>query len=1218
MSISRPCPPSAARPDRSIAIFLGITRFEIRYQLKNPVFWVAIAIFFLLGFGLTASENVSIGTPGGVHENAPSAIAIATAILTIFYLFVVTAFVANAIVRDETSGFAPIVRATSVTNSQIVLGRFLGGVIIAWIGYLAVPVGMWAGSIMPWVDPETVGPQKLSFYAWNFALFAVPNILLTSALLFALATLLRSMMASYIGAVVLVMGYLITSGIVGQKIEYRETFARFEPLGNGALREAQRYWTQADLNTRLVDLSGTMLFNRLFTIVLGLLFLGFTVWRFTMTERAPSKRRLRKLAKRDARDARVAAVAPSLGGGAVVARDAHPSRWIQFMARLRIEVRQVLTSPGLIVLLLLGVANTGAGLWLGQSTYGTSEHPTLAATVTGVRGGFTIFLLIIAVFYGGELVWRERDRHLNEILDSTPVASWVITVPKIIAVFVVLFAVNFAGMLTGIAFEIIKGAPQLGIVQFFSWYILPAAIDGLLVAVLSVFAQVLSPNKYVGWGIVFVWFVAGIFLSNMGYSNPLYNYGQTPNVPLSDFVGAGSFWFGSAVLSFYWVCFAIILLVIAHLLWPRGTDLGLGVRLRRMRRHASAVPLAIAGVAAIAMAGTGAYAYHNIKVLNRYQTSDEAEEYSADYERKYLKYEKLPQPAVTNVTLDAQLFPKERRLLVNGRYDLKNLTNAPIRDVHIRQGDVDTDYSKIELSGARLVSYDKTFAYRIYRFDTPLAPGATATLSFTSQIWRRGFRASGPATDIIENGTFSNNFDFAPIIGMTRQGLLSDRAKRRRQGLTPELRPAKLEDMSATTRNYTGSDWVTSDITLTTDADQTPIAPGSRVSDVTKDGRRTAHFISTAPILNFFSIQSADYKIATRMHNGIQLTVYYHAGHEWNVPKMLDAMGRALDYYRANFGPYQFDYARIVEFPGFAGSFAQAFAGTMPYSESIGFNADTSDPEKIDWTSYVVSHEMAHQYWAHQVIGADMQGGTISSETLAQYSALMVMKHLYGPDKIRRFLKYELDLYLTSRKGEVVEELPLERVENQGYIHYRKGSLVMYLLQERLGEDAVNRALARFDAKFRFKGAPYLRSVDLIDEFRKEAKTPEQQQLITDLFEKITVYDLKVTNAATRKDGDGWTTTLTVAADKYYDSGKGQEAKAALNEPIEVGLFTARPGLGAFSAKDVIVMNREPVKSGVQRITLHSKARPAFAGVDPYNFYIDRNSDDNVKDVTAT
>ena len=91
----------------------GIVGFEIRYQLRNPVFWVSIAIFFLLGFGLTASENVSIGTPGSIHENSPYAIAVATALLTLFYLFVVTAFVANAIVRDDSSGFSPIIRSTS-------------------------------------------------------------------------------------------------------------------------------------------------------------------------------------------------------------------------------------------------------------------------------------------------------------------------------------------------------------------------------------------------------------------------------------------------------------------------------------------------------------------------------------------------------------------------------------------------------------------------------------------------------------------------------------------------------------------------------------------------------------------------------------------------------------------------------------------------------------------------------------------------------------------------------------------------------------------------------------------------------------------------------------------------------------------------------------------------------------------------------------------------
>src|SRR5690348_4969334 len=671
--------------------FFGITGFEIRYQLRNPVFWVAVAIFFLLGFGVTASENVRIGTPGAVHENAPYAIAVLTSAASLFYLFVITAFVANAIVRDESSGFAPIVRATPVSSTQMVLGRFLGGLTIAWLGYLSIPVGMWAGSVMPWVDPETVGPQVFSYYAWPFLVFAIPNVFLTSAVLFALATRLRSMMAAYIGTVALVIGYIIGTGAVGQKIEYQETLARWEPLGGNAFGQVTRYWTQSEMNSRLVDLSGTLLFNRAFAVVLGIVFLAITVWGFSMTERAPSRWRLRRLAKRQAREAQLEAATPELGGQSVVARDLQPSVGAQFLARLRIEIRQVLTSPGTPILVLLGIGLTATLLLFGTSVYGTPDHPTVAATITVVRGGFGITILLIAAFYGGELVWRERDRNINEILDSTPVASWVMTVPKIIAIFVVLVAVNIAAMVTGVVYELIAGAHELGILSYLTWFIVPAAIDGLLLAVLAVFVQVLSPNKYVGWAILFVWFVAGIFLSNMGYADPLYRYGSGPNVPLSDFVGQGTFWIGSAVFQFYWFCFAVILVVVAHMLWPRGTDLSLRVRLRRMRSYASAVSLSIIAVAAVLMAATGAYAYYNIKVLNSYMTSDEFEKYQADYERKYLKFENLPMPVITHVTMNVQLYPKERRLVVAGRYDLQNKTGVPIRDVHVRRGDRNTN-----------------------------------------------------------------------------------------------------------------------------------------------------------------------------------------------------------------------------------------------------------------------------------------------------------------------------------------------------------------------------------------------------------------------------------------------------------------------------------------------------------------------------------------------
>ncbi len=196
-------------------------------------------------------------------------------------------------------------------------------------------------------------------------------------------------------------------------------------------------------------------------------------------------------------------------------------------------------------------------------------------------------------------------------------------------------------------------------------------------------------------------------------------------------------------------------------------------------------------------------------------------------------------------------------------------------------------------------------------------------------------------------------------------------------------------------------------------------------------------------------------------------------------------------------------------------------------------------------------------------------------------------------------------------------EQPLIRVENQQYIHYQKGALAMYLLQHRLGEDAVNRALARLIARYKFKGAPYPRSLDLIAELRKEATTPEDQALITDLFERITIYDLKAKEAVTTQMADGrWNTRISIEAGKFTADGKGKETPAKLAENIEVGLFTARPETGAFDTANVLSMKRAPIRAGRQVIEVVTAEKPLFAGVDPYNFYIDRDSDDNLVPVT--
>lgn len=852
---------------------------------------------------------------------------------------------------------------------------------------------------------------------------------------------------------------------------------------------------------------------------------------------------------------------------------------------------------------------------LGHTGDGTSG--VICSAIQLLLGTFGPIPVIIAIYYAGELVWRDRDRRMHEIVDATSLPNWAYLVPKTLAVSGVLFATVLVSALAAVLIQLARGQFEISFGQYLGWYILPTTIDMILLAVLAVFVQALSPNKYVGWAIMVVYLVATITLGNIGFEHPLYTYGDTGRVQFSDMngdnVGGVAAWW----LRLYWSAIALILAVLAHLLWRRGTETALAPRLRRVPSRLAGMPGALVAGAVVVAIGSGAFIFYNMNVLNEYRTRNDSEASLAAYEKKYLQYETLKQPSVTAITMQVDLYPAQKRADASGSHELVNDTGVPVSDLHVRFVTPDTRILEVTIPGATVVMDDAENQYRIYRFSNPLAPGETSSLAFRSQRWQKGFRATGDDTAVIPNGTFLNNAVFAPQIGMDRSGLLRDRVKRRKHGLPAELRPAKLEDLSAQDRNYVGNaDWVSADITVSTVAGQTPIAPGRRVSDEVKGDRRIARFVSDGPILSFFSIQSADYAEKSLDADGVKLSVHYHPTHGYNVDSMLEAMNASLDYYRANFGPYQFDHARIIEFPGYA-TFAQAFAGTMPYSESIGFIADTSDPDAIDYPTYVTAHEVAHQYWAHQVISTDMQGGTLWVETLAQYSALMVMKKLYGEDKIRRFLKYELDNYLRNRGGEVIEELPLNRVEDQGYIHYRKGSLAMYLLQDRLGEERVNEMLAGMLERYRFKGAPYVRSTTLVEGFRSLARDEAERQLVSDLLERITIFDLKAMTATIRQLPDGrWETLLTVSAGKSYADGLGEETPAPLDDLIDVGLFQARPGQGAFGAQDVDVMERRPVRSGEQQIRLVTQRKPAFAGIDPYNKYVDRNSDDNLVAVT--
>ena len=521
-----------------------------------------------------------------------------------------------------------------------------------------------------------------------------------------------------------------------------------------------------------------------------------------------------------------------------------------------------------------------------------------------------------------------------------------------------------------------------------------------------------------------------------------------------------------------------------------------------------------------------------------------------------------------------------------------------------------------KLEGARLKSVNARFGYYIFELDTPMLPGDKRQLEFETIIHNKGFTHRGADKALVANGTFIGDRRLAPFIGFDTDMLLTNNNERRKAGLEPLSRIPKLEDVSEHNHNSIrqDSDFINFAATVSTVAGQQAVTSGKLVKQWIAGGRAYFSYKSESPMMNSYSFISAEYEQLKDTWQGVDINVLYHKAHDYNVERIIESAKHSLAYFSENFGPYQFEQLSILEFPAYR-TYAQSFPSMIAYSEDLGFLADVRDDSVIDVPYYVTAHEVAHQWWSHQVLGANTQGASMLSETLAQYSALMVMEQKLGEHQIRKFLKYELDSYLSGRDNDPQGEVPLLRAEGQQYLHYRKGAVIMYALKDYLGEDAVNRALKQLVQNHRFAHAPYPTSADFLAYLKAQSKS-QYHGLIDDFIAKVTLFDLKVHNAQVESLPDGrFKVVIDVEANKFYADGIGNQSKAVFDIPVDIGLFSTSPANEGFNKQQVISLEKHRVADGRSSIEIVVDDKPNFVGIDPYHKLIDRDTEDNLFEV---
>lgn len=1178
---------------------------ELKYTLKQPMVYIFIFIFALIEFFATISDDVQIaGEIGNVYQNSPYTLTAHIAIFCMFSLLMAVAFFNNAALRDYNNQFNEILYTTPLSKPGYFFGRFFGALLISTLPLLGIFMGILLGtymnSIFGWIDVNRFGSFYFETFLNNYLLFILPNMFLAGTIIYAMANTWKSTIISFVGGLLIIVAYIVSRSLMSD-VDNETIAALSDIFGINTYAIEAKYFTPAEKNTLSPAFSGLLFQNRLIWFALGVVILLASYFSFSFKQ----KSKKRKKEKVSVSDKEVVFSLPELNP----VFNGNTS-WVQFKSFFYTNFLSIIKSVTFKILFLFCVIILITDLSGGFEYYGLQSYPLTYKLVDSIQGN-TIFFVIILIFFSGELIWRDRDNKINEVVDATAHTSFISMAAKALSLVSITLVLHLFCIVIGIIYQLSHGFTRIEL----DVYLLNLFYDNLpiyiVLAGLIILIQVLSSNKYMGYFVsIVVVFVREIILDIIGTSSNMLNIGFGPETTYSDMNGFGPGLKGALWFNAYWVVLALFALLIAGALWNRGSKRTLLSRIKTARRE---VPKSYRGfitITAISWLGIAGFIYYNTQVLNPYDSSNAQEQLAVNFEKKYKKYQNSATPKITDAKYYIDIFPSERNVKLKADIELTNETETAIDSLHFYYNE---DWeTKINIPNSSLVFEDDTYLFHIFKLNKALKPGESITIKIENDYTTKGFENNRGNTNIVSNGTFLSNRQVMPVMGYNEGLEIEDGNTREKYGLGPKERmPELIKDSSAYhMRHYFNkgqSDFIDVETVISTSDDQIAIAPGSLLRKWNEGGRDYYHYKTDTPSLNFYAFISAEYEIVKRKWKGIDIEVYYDKKHPENVEMMLDAVERSLAYYTKNFGPYYHKQCRIAEFPRYA-SFAQAFPGTMPYSEAIGFVINLEDETKNNVVDAVIAHEMSHQWWGHQVVGANMQGGTMMSESFAEYSALMTLKGISKtPMEMREFLKYDHDRYLRGRSGEVSKELPLYKVENQGYIHYGKGSVILYALQDYIGEEKVNTAMKNFLEEYRYQKPPYPSSYDFLKHL--EPQVPDSlKYLIKDWFKEITLYDNRLKEAHyTKSDNGKYEVTLEIESFKIKSDSLGKETKTAINDWIDIGFFMDDEEEKLYQQKRV-KFNKEKSSISIQLDSL-----PVKAAIDPRHLLIDRVYSDNIR-----
>ena len=911
------------------------------------------------------------------------------------------------------------------------------------------------------------------------------------------------------------------------------------------------------------------------------------------------------------------------------------------------NLKFILKSKGLIVVFLVYCLIT---VWsiLEMEMYFDIKPHLLTYNILEYKNMYSlIFKFILSFIIIIPIIKLEKNKRINEIINTTPISPRIQVISKFISGLLVFIIYDLLLYLFCIGFQITNNS-SFEISQYSVDFFITNIPSYSLLISLVILSTLLFRNFILASFFTIICFnIQELYEKIISYLpeflnpitdfiliNPFFKVGYRPNLFYTDLNGYGGNFEEYLWYTFLWVLVSLMFLKLSTKLYLNYSDYSLLKKLKITFRTFIKKDYTLNSIILVIFFLLSVSVYNTNNVTPEKLTDLENELMLNEMVNYEKTYKGIVQPKVVSSKYFVDLYPHKGDIHSKIEITIQNKSNEPIDSILINH----FEQTILKFPKSKLIKRDTLLDYSIYKLNKSLKPKEKLTFTSILNLESEGFIYQ-THRHLHANGAFIKNVELKPIVGYVKRKEITSIKQREKYGLE-KLKDEILSDICTDVKhqNYISngeSDFIKIETIISTSKDQTAVAPGSLVKKWEDKGRNYFHYKVDDKTLDFISFVSAKYEIKKKKWNDVNIEVYYHKDHYWNIDNFINVTERSLEYYTKNFGSYHNKQLRIIEFPRYE-TFAQSFAGTIPYSESFGFTSDLEDKEANNIIDAVGAHEIAHQWWGHQMVGCPIEGATLIGESLPEVSSLLVMKDMYkNQSKIKQFIKHNHTKYNSSSTNETIES-PLYKVkDHELVIRYQKGGIALYAIQDYIGEEKFNKALQSFLGEFKFQDEEYPTSLDFIEHL--EPQVPDSlNYLIDDLLKSVTFYNNKIIDATHKKlDNGKFQITLKTEFEKYKinDSIKSlvknskktsgvklfldltlKELKTKqdkfkvpkkLNDYIEIGFYNDEEKKSLFYSKKVKIYKKN------MELNFELDSLPKVIEIDPKMLLFDKDYEDN-------